>query len=215
MSSLEKNTIFVAVDIEKCGPLLIAHKVVSVGICIGDGSKNIIERKKFNLKVKWWVINDDDVLLPYFTDYGDFEEGCLKQFWSKLNASVLEACYTNPEPLEQTDGWHAIAEYIDSLETTYQGHQIKFLTDNGEFDIGNINYNLEKYVDRKPMRYSTTGEFRSVINTKGMLKMIPPKERTDIIKQCEQEASHNHDCVSDAENIYLQYIKAVDWTHNK
>ena len=199
-----REHIYVAVDIEKAGTKLIQYPVVSVGFVVAN-AHSVLAKKRFNLKVNW----------SSETEGGDFEERCLNEFWNKLPQDVINGCMI--DVYSQSDGWNEIAKWIDNLEVLYPDdkYNIKFLTDNASFDIATIDYNLEKYVKRNPMRYSSTNKYRSVISADDMLDMAPDeyvKLVHDYINNL-PDACHNHNPINDAYNIFLQYFNALQYKY--
>lgn len=201
------ETILVAHDIEKTGSNLISNPIISVGFYIGDLYGNHISSHKFNIKVNWPDIVDNVV-----KDYGDFEPRCWNEFWSKLDIDIIESCLDNPAPLPAKDAWIAIAKFIDELEIRFpeDRYKIKFLSDNASFDTASIDYALEKYANRSPMRYSSTGEYRSVISADDMFEMLSPRKIKYANKYIDSRVKHDHDPVNDAHHMYLQYVKAIE-----
>jgi hypothetical protein len=206
------KTILVAVDIEKAGSLLGKHPVMSIGFSVGDTDGNLIEQKKFNIAVNWFKKDVEGKVV----DYGDFESRCVDEFWSKLSQDIVDRCLHNPEPQPVEDAWVAIGQWIDSLEETYPSdlYKIKFVSDNASFDIANIDYCLEKYTGRIPMRYTTTGKYRSIIAADDMLDMLPSAELTEAYNRINAKVIHDHDCVNDSYNIMLQYVEALRYKNS-
>jgi hypothetical protein len=192
------RTVCVATDIEKCGSLY-KHPVVSVGFYVADlETGQELQRRKFNIEVVW----------PNGEDYGDFEERCWTEFWvpfvpPHFVKELKENCLTADK------AWRDIAEFIDSLEETYSRDRIVFVSDNASFDIANVDYNLEKYVGRRPMRYSTRGKYRSIVAADDMFDMIPQPARKMYHTGIDQIAKHDHDPINDAHYIFLQYFYAM------
>jgi len=195
----EKPIICVAVDIEKTGAFL-TNPVVSVGFYIANLSDVELQKRKFNIEVKW----------PVEDNYGDFEPRCWKEFWSKQPSEIINRCKRNPEPLPAFQAWREIGMFIDSLETLYppEKYTIQFISDNPSFDIASIDYNLEKYTGRMPMRYSRTGKYRSVIAADDMFEMLPSNVKSECYKTMRETVNHDHDPINDAHHIFLQYYYA-------
>lgn len=191
------QVVYVAVDIEKTGATFTQHKVMSVGFFVGDRNGKCLETKRFNLDVKF----------PSGDNFGDFEERCWIEFWSKLDSKIVDILTTDPLP--QKEGWVSIGKFVDSLEEKYPNAKIKFLTNNASFDIANIDYNLEVHCSRLPMRYSTKGRYRSVVSADDMLDMLPNSLYTAARERIHNTVKHDHDPVNDAHSIYLQYIEAI------
>ncbi len=203
----EKKTIIVAVDIEKTGALY-AHPVNSVGFYIAPEveipcklDKSEIEIFKWNMSVNWPTVENG------VDNYGDFEARCWDEFWVKHPEAVMR-CLTNPVPVSQKTAWNEIAKMIDSLEEKYpeDKYKVKFISDNASFDIANIDYNLEKYANRHPMRYSSKGKYRSIMAQDDMFDTLPEDVKTVQLAIIDREVKHDHDPVNDAHFHYLMYI---------
>lgn len=200
------DTVFVAIDIEKTGSYLIQNPIISVGFFIGDIEGKTISSHKFNIAVRWPIyINDDSEI----ESYGDFERRCWVEFWSKLDKKILNKCLQNPTPEKPEIVWQNISRFLNELEEKYPDKKIKFLTDNASFDIASIDYALEKYCGRAPMRYSSTGKYRSVISADDMFDMLPNLIQDKYKKEIDEIVIHDHDPVHDAQFIYLQYVYAM------
>jgi hypothetical protein len=194
------TTAYVAHDIEKTGSFLIQNPVISVGFYIGDENGNELEKKRFNMEVNW----------PETDDYKDFEPRCWNEFWLKQDKSIIDDCKIDAK--DQKTSWNELKIFIDSLEEKYT--KIKFLTDNASFDTASIDYNLEKYTDRVPMRYSTNGKYRGVISADDMLDMLPEDRFNEAMTNIKNNAKHDHNPVNDAKFIYLMYIEAMKYKNN-
>jgi hypothetical protein len=201
------KTILVSVDIEKAGCLIAKHPVISVGFSVGDTNGRLFSQRKFNVSVNWFQKDSEGNV----TNYGDFEKRCVDEFWSKLPQSTIEKCLTNPEPLPAESAWIAIGAWIDFLEELYPigEYEIKFVSDNPSFDIGNIDYCLERYAGRIPMRYTSKGKYRSIVTSDDMLYMLPTKALVEAKERIDNQVTHDHDCVNDSYNIMLQYVEVL------
>lgn len=197
------STAYISHDIEKTGSFLISNPVISVGFYVGDENGNELETKRFNLEVNWPKEDEKE-------NYGDFERRCWIEFWSKQDKSVIEDCKINTKSQDQS--WNDIRDYIDNLEKKYA--KIKFLTDNVSFDTANIDYNLEKYTKRAPMKHPTTGKYRSVISADDMLDMLPENKFNEVMTIIKNNTTHDHNPVNDAKFIYLMYIEAMKYKNN-
>lgn len=204
----KKQTILVALDIEKTGGFY-RHPVMSVGFYVGDMDCNELETFKVNISVRWPMVVGDMI------DYGDFEPRCWDEFWSKQPDNIVAEC-KNPEPVDASTAWHQVEAFLNRLETAYPADQykIKFLTDNASFDVAAVDYALEKYCGRLPMRYSVLGKYRSIISADDMLDMLPKNARIAADNFIKTKVTHDHNCINDAKYIYWQYILAM-WYANK
>ena len=193
--------ILVAVDVEKTGERLTKHKVISLGCVVGDVNGNVLEKLKINFK-----FNEPKVINDLVINYGDFEPICWDEFWSK-NPKALELCKVDQH--SDKEGWYKFASWLDGLEARYADCKIKFITDNPSFDIASIDYALEIYCDRSPMRRAVNGRYRSVKVCDDMFSMLPYDIQVDCAKQIAEHVVHDHDSCNDAYHHYLQYLCAV------
>lgn len=204
----EKTTIVVAVDIEKTGALF-AHPVNSIGFYIAPEVENPSELSKDQIETFKWniIVNMPEVKDGKVVDYGDFDPQCWDEFWSK-QPDALARCTSNPSPIAAANAWHEIAKMIDSLEEKYPDDKfkIKFISDNASFDVATVNYCLEKYTRRLPMRYSSKGKWRSLVAHKDVFWAMPDDVQKRQMELINRDVNHDHDPVNDAHYHYLMYI---------
>ena len=194
--------ICVAVDIEKPGCKMMRNPIASIGFVVGSGNK-ILEKQRFNVKINW----DSEM------NGGDVEQRCYDEFWSKVPRHIIDDCIKDAE--EPTVIWPKINDWINSLEIKYPSpeYNICFLTDNASFDIASIDYALEKYCDRMPMRYTTSNKYRAVISADDMLDMVDDNSKNIIYEKIKQDVVSDHNPVNDAHAIYLQYYYAMQYSN--
>lgn len=206
--------ILVACDIEKTGAHLTKHPVVSVGFVVGDTSGKLLESLKVNFKVQWPLYEYNDKVINPRTDkptwYGDFEERCWNEFWTSEQGPP-RSMFMTPTPVDQVSGWSLVNKFLYNLELKYPYpyYCIRFISDNPSFDIGNIDYNLATHCDRMPMRYTTYGFYRSIVNPSDIIRGLSQKERDEITKKIAPQINHNHDSVNDAHAHYIRYIMST------
>ncbi len=194
------DTVFVAFDIEKAGQMPLGHPVISIGYCVGDLHGNVLEKDKINLQVNWPVLDEKTNAI---VDYGHFEKRCWDEFWSKQPSTLIENLKVGAMP--QALGFMKFATWLNGLETKYS--KVKFLSDNAEFDIGTLNVNLERYCNRGPLRYTTTGKYRSILPPDDLLDTLDAETVKELTaKHITPYVVHDHDPSNDAEFIYRQYI---------
>lgn len=185
--STTATTMYLALDIEKAGPMPLKHPVISIGWCGGDEKGNVIIKGRINLQVKW----------PTGNNCGDFDEKCWLEFWNKLPVETISLL--QKDALPQKEGFQKFADMIDYLEKSYK---IKFVSDNAAFDIGTLNVYLEKYTGRLPLAYTSDGRYRRTYAADDMLEMIPDNNKlTEKIS-----VIHDHDPQNDAEFIYRMMV---------
>jgi hypothetical protein len=198
--------IYVALDIEKCGPMMSRHPVVSIGYCVGNRHGRVYQLGKFNLHVKWPEFDASDEVV----DWGDFEPACWRQFWSHQPSELLFALQINT--MTQADGFTEFARWLHHLETVmFPRHRIVFVSDNPSFDIGTIDYNLERYCGQLPVRYSRTCDvYRQVQSPVDMVRGMQPGvfERGMRALPAPYMERAAHDPASDAEHVYRMMLTA-------
>jgi hypothetical protein len=194
------HRVYVAHDIEKAGVHMIKYPVVSVGFVVADDI-DVIEKRQFNISVNWYE-NIDGACVHY----GDFEKRTVDEFWNRIPIDP-RGMQANAKPA--AEAWAEIRAFIDALETEYADAEIIFLTDNNSFDTANIDYNLELYTGRAPMRFSTSGVYRAVINADDMFSMMSDKDQQSARAMIAERVTHSHNPTDDAHYIYEQYIFAA------
>lgn len=190
---------YVAFDIEKAGCLNLTHPIVSIGYAVGTAEGKLYYKGKFNLKVQWPNIATDGTVI----NYGDFEPRCWNEFWSKRPAELIAKLTENAK--SQLEGMSAFATFLGELEAKHG--TLVFLSDNASYDIATLDVNLERYVSRKPLRYSSTGQYRSLLPADDLLETLPVDKQAELVtKWITPFNTHDHDPANDAEVIYRQYV---------
>lgn len=181
---MSKETVYIAWDIEKGGPCF-EHPIIAVGVCYG--TKTTYRKKRFCLTF----------------DINNFEEKCLKEFWSKF-PNILEKIKSEATPVVET--WEAITDFLTLLEVAYpeDKYNIVMLSDNPAYDIGHIDYNLFHYTARWGLRYTDNGDYRFISNPCEQLVYHPNKE--NIKRAVRALSKHTHMPDDDAECIFMTQI---------
>ncbi len=201
------SKICVAVDIEKTGCFINNNKVVSVGFYVGNTDGAELKTLQVNFAVSW---PSKHSVTNQITNYRDFEERCWTEFWeAKISPEIVNSFLV--DTYEYKDGWTAVNNFLNELETSYPEDQYKivFLTDNASFDVASIDSNLEKYVGRKPMRYSGSGRYRSIYSADDMFDMLPSDIKTTETARINGIVTADHNPVNDAHYIYEMYMSVL------
>ncbi len=139
-----RTILLCAIDIETSGPQLIKNGILSIGICAGTISGNIVLKKRIDIKLE-----EDQI----------FDKHTYDNFWIK-NLNVLEIIKKNAiAPRDAMIEFMKIINYLD------ENYQLIIISDCITFDIGFINYYLAKYLDRKPLTYDYKDTFRPVYDS--------------------------------------------------
>lgn len=189
------QTILIGVDIEKTGKMLMKHPVVSIGFAVCNDMAELIDSRRINFAVNWKPESEG----------GDFEDRCWTEFWSTLPHSIIDACKVDAHT--QEEGWRSVAVWLDSLEQIYPPEQYKimFINDNPSFDIANIDYNLDRFVNRPPMRYTSTGQYRTITTVDDAFYMLPKQAIGQMKQDINKVVKHDHNPVNDAHFMCQQY----------
>jgi hypothetical protein len=172
----------IAIDIEKAGKGF-EHSLLAIGICLGDDKGNVIEKKT-------WCFKGDC-----------FELRCFNEFWSKYK-DLLNTIMT--KAIDIKEGLFDFMLYMESLESRYS-NKLLILSDNPNFDIGQIDYYIYKHLDRhQPLRYTKSGGYRSISDPSEMMNNRSFSE--DLYKELDLLVKHDHWPENDAEYIYQNYI---------
>ena len=139
-----RTILLCAIDIETSGPKLIKNGILSIGICAGTVSGNIIVKKRIDLKLE-----DDQT----------FDKNTYDNFWIN-NINVLETI--KKDAINPKD---AMIEFMKIINYLDENYQLIIISDCITFDIGFINYYLAKYLDRKPLTYDYKENFRPVYDS--------------------------------------------------
>ena len=190
---MNKQPILCAIDIETSGPNIIKNGILSIGICAGTVTGNIIVRRRIDVKLH---------------RSKSFDTNTWDNFWCK-NKKILEIIQEHP--LEESA---AVIEFINVIDDLEDNYKVIIISDNPVFDIGFLNYYLAFYINRLPLQYDKEGVFRPIYDTdsytRGVLRKNYNNIYTDdkeIIKKLNIElpqldSSKKHLPEYDAEYIY-------------
>lgn len=201
------NNIYLAIDIEKSGPYL-SDKIVSIGLCLGDDNSNIIEKKRFNIKVNWPDLNQNNL-------YKDFDKKCWNEFWCKLPKETIDACKL--DAMDEDTAFDLFNKYCNNLEEIYPKnlYNIILLSDNLSFDISSLDYVLNNKFNRYPLSYSSDGsDYRTISSVDDMFEMLPKKTQNIFKSEIKNIIEHNHNPQDDAQYIYMKYMFAKKYKNN-
>jgi len=186
-----KTILLCAIDIETSGPKLIKNGILSIGICAGTISGNIIVKKRIDVELE---------------DEQDYDKDTYDNFWIK-NLDILNEI--KKRPLKPKVAVGELMKIIDYLDENFQ---LIIISDCVSFDVGFINYYLAKYLDRKPLTYNYKGDFRPVYDSdsynRGVIKASYKQIYTNdniIMRKLKFEIRQNgskHMPDDDAEYIY-------------
>jgi hypothetical protein len=180
----------ISIDIETTGSRHSKHKVCAIGMCVGDLDGVVLRKKQWNIVVDW----------P-----GDVEPKCWDEFWSK-RPHIIDMLKLDARPVADV-----IAEFCAELNTDHDEADTIFLSDNPSFDFGRLDVLVDEFGDRDPIRYTTRGEYRDILNPADMLEMFADNDgRKEILNKHLKDVKHDHMPANDAEFIYRRYMAALE-----
>ena len=113
-----------AIDIEGRGPSAVYNGIVSIGVCVGDSSGTVLEKRRFDLQ-------------PYHIQFMDPK--CKAEFWDK-HPSLLETL--ERDAVLPDIGIRNFRQYLDECEQKYG--ELYILCDNPGYDFHFVNYYLDR-----------------------------------------------------------------------
>lgn len=177
------ETLFVAVDVEKKGPGF-DFPVIQLGVAFGTNIQNI---QKMSV-----CFDHKDV---------PFQEKCFNEFW-KTRQELYNKILAEAKP--PTEQWKTFVEWFDGLEKKYP--KIELASDNPAYVLEAIDFHVWKECKRLPLRYSSTGEYRSVSDPTEQLAGMPPRIADVIKKTVDETNPATHWAADDAANILSTFF---------
>lgn len=227
MTIKDNNKCFIlAVDIETSGSNLISNKINGIGLALM--SLNLLTKE---------IIVEEELECGFPCQYPqDYEEKCLVEFWDVIDESRnldgpkarqhLENIIPN-NCTNSNDVWKIVLDFISKCQDRVP--YLRFVSDNPSFDIPRINYELNYYLNEKPLEFrrpkirqlEKDEVYGSIIGTsdiaRGLLlkqegtkamvsrKWVSPYDINGVNKEnC--PFVHDHSPVSDAKNIGWKYL---------
>lgn len=191
--------LYISMDIEKAGAAY-RYPITSLAFCVGNAQGEIMERRKWNVKVNW-----PDELTG---TYGDFEPRCWEEFWSSKIPALKEACTENPDPADPQIVYREVVEFIDKIEKRANGN-IVFVSDNPGYDQANIEYQVQTVLGTDWTMRCRPGNYYSMRDPFEMMFLLPKARRARIIAEVKKHVKHDHNCINDATFIYLTYVEVM------
>lgn len=181
MDSTYTGTLYFAVDIEKIG---YHHDsaINAFGTCLGTSDGEVIETNLWCPAVEPWQ---------------KFDVRCKETFWNN-NLELLELF-----KLHEKDArilYKEFEKYFDKIEERFPKAKIQIVSDNPSFDLGTLDYHLNYYTGRYPLRYTSDGKYRSVQDPDERAKALCIKDTLQT--KIDQLVKHDHNPKNDALYIY-------------
>lgn len=186
-----KKTLYIAIDVEKKGASF-AHPVIQLGVAYG-----------YNIHYK---IKTENFCFDYKNS--PFEKRCYDEFWVN-HLDILKRIEENAK--EPGAEWERFNKWLLDMEK--ENGTIKFVSDNPGYDIEAVDYHLHTEIGRLPMRYSSTGKYRSISDPSEQIKGLRKNTRNGINEQANKLVTHDHWAPNDASHHLIKYFlirKVID-----
>lgn len=216
----ENKKLYVAVDIEKAGPMY-SHALLALGVTIGTQEDGIIETKRwcFNERALYWGIqaigfreNKEPSVLADAKAYeermyrnGHFDRSTWTEFWLK-NVGVLKMIYCHARNADEE--WEGFLNYLDGLEDRFADHDIVIVTDHPSFDVAHINYQLEKRFGRNPINRTKSGRYCMTMDPTE--RLVHSSLKDEIYAHAEQIVVRKHDTRDDSMGILYLMLASLE-----
>jgi len=183
---------YLAIDLEA----LDNTHINGIGLVLGD------EHGRVLLKKEWWIkVDEKEEVAPQLQ-----RDRCKRDFWGK--DEDLYKLYLEKALDEETQ----IRDFVNTYDTLHkiygvEERQIKLISDNPEFDFGRLSPYVEKHCKRGPLRYTSTGDYRSITDIGQAMWYFGVQ---NMVKEAASKLQlHDHRPSNDAEFIYLSHIMAI------
>lgn len=193
----KKSVLYIAVDVEKKGASF-DHPIIQIGVawsltCASWGPFPLAYGTDIN-SIK---------TASFCFDYKDkpFEKRCYDEFWIKY-LDILKRIEGAAKPSKEQ--WKNFDKWLVELES--QAESIKIVSDNPGYDIEAIDYHLHEELGRFPIRYDSTGKYRSISDASEQIKGLPAMYRDQIKAKRDSMSNHSHWAEDDARSILVQYF---------
>lgn len=196
---MNKPLTFLAIDIETTGPYYIKNHIMAIGYVFLDSDGNVLMKKRISLEF-------DDTTFTY---------QCFK-FWSRGN-NMDKVKQFKKDAVDVKSG---LWEFVNDLNAFNLYCNTIIVSDNPLFDIGFINYYLEKYIEHEPI-HMIDGHYCPIHDLKSYLRSICKTElpltcrNVSVHYYCQVlniytfDIQHDHFPENDAEFIAKVYYRAI------
>lgn len=210
-----ENTPLIAIDIETAGAGF-RHWLVSLGYAIFTPHDKKIVRRTINMPI---------TCLPrkFHPDMklAGWEDRCIREFWSKQSPELLDQL-RHPDTSTDVDALGsreqyikykgAVQEAIEQLRACIEQMPSEpiIVSDNPEFDLGRINYEIDRYNDgSNPLRYSEKYGYLTVTDVGDFLAMLDEDHVKELLAE-NKEFAHTHNPGDDAAMMLHKFRVALE-----
>lgn len=210
-----EETPLIAIDIETAGAGF-RHWLVSLGYAIFTPHDKKIVRRTINMPI---------ACLPrkFHPDMklAGWEDRCIREFWSKQSPELLDQL-RHPDTSTDVDALGsreqyikykgAVQEAIEQLRACIEKMPSEpiIVSDNPEFDLGRINYEIDRYNDgSNPLRYSEKYGYLTVTDVGDFLAMLDKGHVKDLLAE-NKEFAHTHNPGDDAAMMLHKFRVALE-----
>lgn len=177
---------------------MVSHKQINgIGMFVGDRDGNV------HFKENFWIKVPEETIDPFTRD----------DFWAKYTDHLLEYAQKNGKD-EETQVKAFVSKY-DNIHSMIgvEEKDIDLVSDNAEFDFGNLSTYILKYYNREPLRY-TKQKKAPGISEEGNYRCITDYTDTmcalgvsDVMgKGADKIQVHDHQPANDAEHNWALHL---------
>lgn len=192
------NCVILAIDIETTGPSVYRNDMFAIGYVYLNSFSDVLLKKRISLNY-----NNER-----------FDGKCLNFWLREKNYKIFEQITKETVPIR-----YAMEIFYNDFMAFKKNYNVIIVSDNPTFDIGFINYYLDKYIGKPPINinphFSPIHDLKSFLRGKCSHIKISSKNIT-IQKYCDLlyistvDINHDHNPENDAEYIAKVYFRAIN-----
>lgn len=159
-----------------------------IGLCVLNRDGVVVFKKS------WWMNIPDECVDPVMK----------KEFWEKF-PEVWKNYKENAKDIgEQIKDFQKTWDGLAKIVGAQDEKELELVSNNPEYDYARLTKYLKEHCNRDPVRYTTDGSHRSIIDIGEVSWFLGVH---DVISKAASDIQeHNHNPDNDAENICLKHI---------
>lgn len=185
---IEKETYYVCIDIEKTGNV----QICGIGMAVGDSKGNVY------LKRKWWLLPEGGI---------KFDPICEKEFWDANPLIKKEMMENTKSQRDQIENFVTVYDSVTNL-LNIEESELNLISDNPACDFGELTHLLKKYGKRGALRFTTTGQYRSIVDYGDCMWKL--KIGSMINAFADEIQVHDHSPDNDAVHNYIEHLLSLN-----
>lgn len=199
------------IDVECRGDDAMRNGIISIGVCVGHIDRiEVLEKQRFDLKPMFYT----EYLQFEKVKMQEFEERCLREFWSQHQDKLVAMQKNAINPLIAIRKFRNFLDKWDDKEKW----EAVVISDNVTYDCRMVNYYLS-VAGLASLSYDSKGSYRPNFDTDCYARGVELMDYaslwvndSDIIEKYQVKVnkdSHDHFPENDAETIYRLHVSLV------